>query len=220
MSDLKFVRSFETCQEKFIEFYNSQEGEFKGKKMASLPDILKTYSKPKIQTLNDIRNNMGEKGTREEYCLVIITNTHIKWGQSKYNKNNFNGLFTNHFKSEITKPKKKYLKDIPANHTAKAKSINELIKTKEGCLYLSALTDVAEPDKLPGIIQNLCGIELKDIGFFIPYYYKKIELPFESAVALVYFHKNPSLTIMCDFETNNTTGDIGFSFGIPIYNIK
>jgi hypothetical protein len=147
--DLKPALSGNTkCQKDWIEFYNKQEGEAKGKKMITASDI---YNAGKSKDLlASLRKDFKDSW--------IVTGTRIL-----YNKDNLAGKIVHNFNSTIAKPIEIAVAEIPIYQEEKIKNVVE----GKGLAYTQAVFNTKDKAvKIIDTLEKLSQKSAEDIIFW------------------------------------------------------
>ncbi|MCK4521289.1 MAG: hypothetical protein KAU20_01855 [Nanoarchaeota archaeon] len=112
-------------QENWIALYNTQEGEFKGKRMISAPDVIGASELASPEALASL-----QKDCRESW---VITSTHIS-----YQPDTLAGVVTHNYQSAVVSPKVISLDEIPV---LKGEPASKVVETTRGLSYVRALAD-------------------------------------------------------------------------------
>lgn len=141
-------------QEQWIISYNGQEGEFKGKRMISSPDILGAPEHASAEELASLQEDCRDSW--------IVTGTH-----NSYHPNTLAGKVIHNYLSAVVRPKVVSLDDIPV---LQGVPLTEVVKMQSGLLYVRALADDehAKSVDLSKNLVELTGREPQDILFYTP----------------------------------------------------
>lgn len=133
-------------QEEWIELYNSQKGEYKGKKMISAPDIYLIGKSASDEVLNSLRNHFDNRW--------IILNTRIS-----YNKNNLSGVIIH----DVVERK------LPVIPVYDPVSLEEVLSEGNGVKYVRALFNTRDSIKtISEVLENISRRKAGNINLWTP----------------------------------------------------
>ena len=142
-------------QKQWIELYNSQQGEFKGKRMLTSSDVI---------NVSDVVDSLEALASLQRDCRKdwIVTSTHIG-----YTPANLSGTITHNYQSTVVQPRSITLDNIPVYQR---ESVKNVVETSEGRAYLRALADDRHinPVTLLKRLSLLSQREPKDIVLWTP----------------------------------------------------
>lgn len=145
-------------QKDWIELYNSQQGEFRGKRMISSPDVIKAPEHALPEALASLQKDCRE--------AVIITSTHNRFKPDIQYKP-LAGNVIHNYQSRIVTPKIISLDEIPV---LQGEPADKVVGTIRGLAYVRALADnrYAKPAKLLKLLVALSQREPENIAFWTP----------------------------------------------------
>jgi len=144
-------------QKKWIALYNAQEGEFRGKRMISAPDIIGAPEIASPEALTSLQKD----------CIYswVITSSHTSF--RPHQPNPLAGNVIHNYQSSVVSSKVISLDEIPV---LQGESANRVVETAEGLSYLRALADdrYAKPETLLKRLTALSQRDPEDIALWTP----------------------------------------------------
>jgi len=183
-------------QEEWISLYNSQQGEFQGKRMISAPDIVRAPEH--VSPLELAR--LQQDGRR----FWIVTSTHIS-----YQPDSLAGVVTHNYGSTVAEPKEISLDNIP---DLTGRYAVQVVKMPGGLAYLNALVDGDYTEsKLLQMFSELARMDAEKIIFWTPDQHSR---KFYAGYAVRFFDFDSNLHVGGDDPFSSCGG--GHSRGVLI----
>src|SRR5208337_3889309 len=138
-------------QKEWIEFYDKQEGEAKGKRMITAPDIYRAGKE---------NSNVCESLREDFNYRWVATGTTIL-----YNKDSFSGRVIHNFSSIVAKPIDISVSEIPVYQSQQIKKVVE----GKGLAYVQALFNTKDnANEIISTLEKISQTGAEDICFWTP----------------------------------------------------